>query len=213
MIHQYTPKQQRMFFLQQLLLHQEVCTSFEHLRTVNGEVCPTFKAACIAMNLIENDDMWTNIMDDTMNLYTATSCTNFPIAILCENEVVNPRGLFDRYHDFLIKDFLYQHQQQQQQHPHEVALNDLLFTIDQDLQMKDKTNSDMGLPEQNYNLVQQSDLMAELIDPTVETFLENEPKLYEEQHSFLNRVLHLLQNDEDGFLFLDAPGECGKTFV
>ena len=30
---------------------------------------------------------------------------------------------------------------------------------------------------------------------------------------FLNRVLHLLRNDEDGFLFLDAPGGCGNTFV
>ena len=56
--------------------------------------------------------------------------------------------------------------------------------------------------------------MAELIDPTADSFfLENEPKLYEEQHTFFNRVLYLLWNDEDGFLFLDAPGGCGKTFV
>ena len=113
-----------------------------------------------------------------------------------------------------MKDFLYRHQQQQQQHPHEVALSDLLFAIQQGLQMKGKTNSDMDLPEPDYNLVQQADLMAELIDPTADSFfLENEPKLYEEQHSFLNRVLYLLWNDEDGFLFLDAPGGCGKTFV
>ena len=71
--------------------------------------------------------------------------------------------------------------------------------------MKGKMNSDMDLPEPNYNLVQQADLMAEHIDPTEDSFfLENEPKLYEEQHSFLNRVLYLLRNDEDGFLFLNA---------
>ena len=148
------------------------------------------------MNLIENDEMWINCMDEAMNLYTATSCTNLLIAILCENEVANPWEMFDRYHDFLMKDFLYQCQHQQHQHPHEVALNDLLFAIQQDLHMTGKTNSDMDLPEPNYNLVQQADLMAELIDPTADSFfLENEPKLYEEQHSFLNRVLHLLQND------------------
>ena len=166
------------------------------------------------MNLIENDEMWINCMDEAMNLYTATSCTNLLIAILCENEVANPWEMFDRYHDFLMKDFLYRHQQQQQQHPHEVALNDLLFAIQQGLQMKGKMNSDMDLPELNYNLAQQADLMAELIDPTADSFfLENKPKLYEEQCSFLNRVLHLLWNDEGGFLFLDAPGGCGKTFV
>ena len=64
--------------------------------------------------------------------------------------------MFDRYHDFLMKDFLYQRQQQQQQHPHEVALNDLLFAIQPGLQMKGKMNSDMDLPEPNYNLVQQA---------------------------------------------------------
>ena len=166
------------------------------------------------MNLIENDKMWINCMDEAMNLYTATSSTNLLIAILCENEVANPRDMFDRYHDFLMKVFLYRRQQEQQQNPYEVALNDLLFAIQQGLQMKGKMNSDMDLPEPNYNLVQQADLMAELTDPTADSFfLENEPKLYEEQHSFLNRVLHLLQNDEDGFLFLDAPGWCGKTFV
>ena len=41
------------------------------------------------MNLIENDEMLINCMDDAMNLYTATSCTNLLIAILCENEVAN----------------------------------------------------------------------------------------------------------------------------
>ena len=69
-----------------------------------------------------------------------------------------------------MKDFLYQCQQQQHQHPHEVALNDLLFAIQQCLQMKGKTNSDMDLPEPNYNSVQQADLMAELIDPTADSF-------------------------------------------
>ena len=80
--------------------------------------------------------------------------------------------------------------------------------------MKGKMNSDMDLPQPNYDFVQQADLIAELIDPTADSFfLENEPKLYEEQCYFSNRVLHLLWNDEDGFLFLDAPGGYGKTFV
>ena len=99
----------------------------------------------------------------------------------------NPQGLFDRYHDFLMTDILYQCQQQHHQHPHEVALNDLLLGIDQGLQMRGKTNSDLGLSEPNYNFIQHADLMVEQNDPTAEMyFLENEPKLYDEQCSFLN---------------------------
>ena len=115
-------------------------TSFEHLRTVNGEVCPTFKAACVGMNLIENDKMWIDCMGESKNLYTSTSCTNLLIAIFSENEVANPWGLFDRYQDFLMTDFLYECQQQHHQHPHAVALNDLLLDTDQGLQMRCKTN-------------------------------------------------------------------------
>ena len=87
----------------------------------------------------------------TIKGYTATSCTNLLIAIFCENEVANPWEMFERNHDFLMKDFLYRRQQQQHQHPHEVACNDLLFAIQQGLQMKGKMNSDMDLPEPNYN--------------------------------------------------------------
>ena len=52
--------------------------------------------------------------------------------------------------------------------------------------MKGNINSDMDLPRSNYNLDEQADLMTELIDQTADSFfLENEPKLYEEQCSFL----------------------------
>ena len=43
---------------------------FKDLQTVDGELCPTFKAVCVAMNLIENDEMWINCMDEAMNLYS-----------------------------------------------------------------------------------------------------------------------------------------------
>jgi hypothetical protein len=32
--------------------------SFEDLRTVNGQVHPTFKAACLALGLLEDDNQW-----------------------------------------------------------------------------------------------------------------------------------------------------------
>ena len=87
---EYTPKQQRTFVLMTTTFASKGVHQFKDLRTVDGQLCPTFKAACVAMNLIENDDMWINCMDEAMNLYTATSCTNLLIAILCENEVANP---------------------------------------------------------------------------------------------------------------------------
>lgn len=49
------PKNDECFYLRLLLVHVRGPTSFESLRTVNGIVCPTFRAACQELNLIEND--------------------------------------------------------------------------------------------------------------------------------------------------------------
>ena len=46
------------FYLRLLLTAVKGATSFEHLRTVNGQVKPTFKEACIALGLLSNDNEW-----------------------------------------------------------------------------------------------------------------------------------------------------------
>jgi len=45
-----------LFHLWLLLLTLKGVTSFNDLRTVNGEVCQSFSAACLALGLIEDDD-------------------------------------------------------------------------------------------------------------------------------------------------------------
>src|SRR5437667_7085057 len=43
------------YYLRLLLTIVPSATSFENLRTIEGELCPTFKAACIRLGLVEND--------------------------------------------------------------------------------------------------------------------------------------------------------------
>ena len=75
-----------------IICHQFTNPYLNQFSSIFGGNYITFKAACVAMNLIENDKMWIDCMDEAMNLYTATSCTNLLIAILSENEVANPWG-------------------------------------------------------------------------------------------------------------------------
>ena len=56
------PKNYKCFYLRFLLVNVWGPTSFESLRTVNGIVCPTFRAACPEFNLLENDNHWETTM-------------------------------------------------------------------------------------------------------------------------------------------------------
>lgn len=53
---QVPPKQQDRYHLRMLLTVQRGFTSYEDIRTVNGAVYDTFKEACQALNLLDNDE-------------------------------------------------------------------------------------------------------------------------------------------------------------
>jgi len=44
-------------------------TSFQHLRTINGELCGSYREACQRLQLLENDDHW----DQTINYAVISS--------------------------------------------------------------------------------------------------------------------------------------------
>ncbi|KAJ9557686.1 hypothetical protein OSB04_012300 [Centaurea solstitialis] len=46
------------FYMRMLLNFVKGCTSFEHVRTVNGTTYPTFKSACYALGLLDDDKEW-----------------------------------------------------------------------------------------------------------------------------------------------------------
>ena len=56
--------QSELFYLR-LLLHNKVgATSFEDLKTVNGELCESFQDTCLKMGLLENDNELDLVMEE-----------------------------------------------------------------------------------------------------------------------------------------------------
>ena len=52
------------FYLRLLLTHVEAPTSFEDLLSFNDVVHPTYKAACIARGLLQDDSEWENCLQE-----------------------------------------------------------------------------------------------------------------------------------------------------
>ena len=62
MYRSHIPAQIELFHLRILLLRVKGATSYENLRTVNGEIKETVTAACLSLGFIENDEEWEHAM-------------------------------------------------------------------------------------------------------------------------------------------------------
>ncbi len=63
-MYQIAPSSGKQFYLQLLLTAVTGAQSFQHLHTVNNAECATFKEACIAMGLLENDNEWRQCLQE-----------------------------------------------------------------------------------------------------------------------------------------------------
>lgn len=95
------------FFLKLLLLHVRGATSYEHLRTVNDVVWPTFEAAAMALNLVENNVQWHTTMEELAATEMPYRLRFLFVTILIHNNPVNPNGLalWDNFQDALSEDY------------------------------------------------------------------------------------------------------------
>jgi len=106
------PSKEELFCLRLLLLHSKGHQTWNDIHTINEIQYPTYKAACIALNLIENDTIWIECMDEAICIHIPSICRNLFIFILNESLPSDPKGLFDRYQQFLSSDFLHYHSNQ-----------------------------------------------------------------------------------------------------
>ena len=59
-----SPTDPEKFFLRLLLLHIQGTRSYEDLRTVDGELCESFRTACIQLHLLADDTEYANAMHE-----------------------------------------------------------------------------------------------------------------------------------------------------
>jgi hypothetical protein len=88
------------------MLLNVVCgaTSFEDLCTVDGHVCATFKEACQARGLLENDQEWAQALEEASHWATGRRLRDLFASVLLFNEVINLGELWHRFADDLSDD-------------------------------------------------------------------------------------------------------------
>ena len=97
------------FYLRTLLIAVRGPTSFENLRTINGVVVngvvhPTFKDACRALGLLENDGEWLQCLREASVMQTGHQLRQLFVMILKECSPVKPEDLWDKFKTSICDD-------------------------------------------------------------------------------------------------------------
>jgi len=78
-----SPTQIELFHLL-LLLTVKGAESFDNLKIVNGEICQSFFAACLALGLIEDDDEWRRAMNEAVGWMMPQQLCRLFVRIHCQ---------------------------------------------------------------------------------------------------------------------------------
>ena len=84
-------------YLKLILLNVAGATSFEHLRTVNGVVHPTFLETAKALHLIEDDNEWRRCMQQSATTDMPHAMRSLFATILLYGPPRDPQTLFQEF--------------------------------------------------------------------------------------------------------------------
>ena len=85
------------FYLRLLLTVVRGPTPFEHLRTVNGTVYPTFQAACVALSLLDDDREWFDCLTEASVFASGPQLRSLFVTALAYGPVAEPAALWDHF--------------------------------------------------------------------------------------------------------------------
>ena len=210
------PSSKELFHLRLLLQHVRGPQSWDDLLTVNGRPYDTFTKACVARNLVENDEYIRALLDEALQQRIHFHVRFLFAHILIHSEPINPSPLqlWEDYAERMSGDYImFQHDTA------EVAIQRSLHHLKYMLRCERKSLSDYDLPEptmdidwryrhENINLLE---MTPEEYATRVDELL---PTLNPEQRAAYDAIVDALENNRRSKLFfIDGPGGTGKTYL
>ncbi|XP_054287893.1 uncharacterized protein LOC129003620 [Macrosteles quadrilineatus] len=202
-----------------LLLHKvRGPTSFQQLRTANNQICGTYREACQALGLLENDNHWESTMEEAVLTRSASRVRHLFAILISTCELSSPITLWESFRNDLSDDILHRHREVVPDLQYnDIVYNEALTNIQELVKsMSGKDLSSFGLPAPNLLNGINPELLKEMaynIDDMQLQVQEMLPKLLPEQQVVYDTILERIESRKGGIIFLDAPGGTGKTFL
>ena len=221
-------------FYLRMLLNSDFCKGkqgFEDLRTVDTDICATYKEACEKLGMLQDDHEWEIVLEEAGSNTSCSNIRNLYLTIALWCEPANPKALFDQFwlqwtDDLVAKArtkgvILNPQDEGDQQRLKTLVLLDLK----QKLYISHKELADIHLidptEEEEAAVVgvtgSRSVVVRDELDFNVqlmETYAQNASEKYTtEQAAIHNKVIEAVKSKKGKCIFIKARGGCGKTFL
>ena len=211
------------FYLRLLLTSVKGAKSWEDLYSFEGIQHPSFKQACIARGLLEDDQEWSQCLEEARHMQTGAQLRHLFVTIIRDCTPANPRSLWDTFWPHICDDLSYHLREHAHiQEPSQEQIQDYgLYLIDQLLSHTGKRLRDWDtMPEFGINWDWEGLLGNHLIqeqqyDPQTQHALAEEyiPNLNLDQRAAFDKIISAVTNKTGEIFFLHGPGGTGKTYL
>ena len=189
---------------------------------MEGSLCSSFREACFRLGLLEDDNQYHLAMQEASVSNSAASLRSLFAVILTWCEPSNPLDIYEHHKEAMAEDFLHQHRSRLANV--DLEFNDDIFNLalsdlqDKVLSMGGRELSEYGLPQPQ---AVDNDRFARVYHREIDynqgeqqAYVDcNLPLLTTDQREVYDCFCSMIDSDEGGMLFLDAPGGTGKTFL
>nr|KAJ0194029.1 hypothetical protein LSAT_V11C800414390 [Lactuca sativa] len=223
-IHTVSPNLGEAYFLRILLNKVKGPKSFEDIRKVNGQVCPTFRDACYALGLLEDDKEYIDAIEEASHSGSGYYLRFLFATMLKSNSLSRPYYVWENTWQYLSDGILY-NQRIRLKTPG-LSLNDdqiknlTLYEIEKILLQNSSSLRDfVGMPYPDHDLVSSTNnrLITEELDFDITILQKESHQLLEsltvEQRSIFDEIMTTIKENKGGVFFVYGYGGTGKTFL
>ncbi len=209
------------FYLRLLLTVVKGATSFEALRTYHSRTYETFKLACRARGLLEDDGEWADCLQEASEMQTGSRLRSLFATLLCYCSPTSPDVLWESFKVHICDDLRHRLVLMGRTSPSDADVFDYgLYLLDRSLRELGSSLSahpEMPQPVSDWGRQMENPYIAEQLDYDLEAERQAAEErirmLTPSQNTAFTRVITSVSEGEGGIFFLNGPGGAGKTFT
>src|SRR5271156_695035 len=217
-----TPSAGERFYLRTLLTVVNGPTSFEDLRTFEGETYQTFREACLARGLLENDSEWIKCLQEAGDMQTGSALRSLFATILLHCNPSTPAILWEQFKVKICDDL---ERRLSREHLNDIITTEMVYDyglhlVEKILRASGKNLKDfppMPEPHRQWEDVYNNYLLWEQLNYDREELAARVTQQYQqfnnEQRILYDDVLDSVNNEKGKLFFVHSAGGGGKTFV
>ena len=209
------------FHLRMLLMIVKGATSFDALKTVDGEICETFHDTCLKRGLLEDDGEWEICLRDAADIQTGSQLRRLFATLLLFCTPTQPHILWITFRDKICDDLRHRLFELGRTTIIQNNVYDFVLHLLNDiLQDSGHTLSDfptMPRPSSNWSntlhnclIVQQTNYDSNYEATTAHELTST---LNDDQRHAFDKIWQSIIHNQGKTFFLDGFGGCGKTYL